>query len=58
VQDNDDGSPTAADDGEKRPWRRPSLERVGELREIILGGGKVGSNMDMDPQVANKPGAG
>ncbi|TNE48647.1 MAG: hypothetical protein EP343_14635 [Deltaproteobacteria bacterium] len=42
----------------KRPWVRPSLERLGAIRDLVQGGGKVGSNLDGDPVTSRKQGTG
>ncbi len=42
----------------KRPWVTPELRTLGDLRELVLGGGKRGSNLDSDPTGSPKHGMG
>ena len=42
----------------KPAWDPPRVDRVGRLREFILGGGKAGSNLDSDPNNVRKSGVG
>lgn len=47
-----------AQDGNKAPWQRPQLVRMGHLKEFVQGSGKGGSQFDMDPQGSGKSGLG
>lgn len=42
----------------KAAWERPQLLRMGHLKEFVQGGGKGGSQFDMDPQGSGKSGLG
>ena len=42
----------------KRTWQPPTLTLVGTMQDILLGGGKSGSNADMDPGANFKGGMG
>lgn len=42
----------------KLPYAHPQLVQLGSLKEVVLGGGKTGSNSDSDPQSTRKAGTG
>jgi hypothetical protein len=42
----------------KTPWASPTLTYLGNLRDIVHGFGKSGSNVDSDPQMTTKSGMG
>lgn len=44
--------------GTKAAWESPKLVRMGHLKEFVQGGGKGGSQFDMDPQGNGKGGLG
>lgn len=39
-------------------WEEPRWRRLGDVRELVRGGGKLGSNLDGDPGSTRKSGAG
>ena len=45
-------------DSNKAAWERPQLVRMGHLKEFVQGGGKSGSQFDMDPNGSGKGGIG
>ena len=54
---SDDREPEPSEH-EKTPWVRPELRVLGTMRELILGAGKTGSNLDQDPEGTFKSGVG
>lgn len=43
---------------QKRAWQSPSLSYVGDLQDLVQGGGKRGSFIDGDPRSQRKSGGG
>ena len=62
MRKSDDEHPHAAEDAgdakQKLTWVAPRLRLLGNLRDLVLGGGKASSNIDMDPQTPGKRGMG
>lgn len=44
--------------GIKTAWERPEIVRLGHLKDFVQGGGKSGSQFDMDPNGSGKGGLG
>jgi hypothetical protein len=44
--------------GGRVPWEKPSVTLLGNLRDLVHGGGKTGPNSDSDPQNTRKSGLG
>ena len=42
----------------KRAWQSPSLTYIGDLADLVQGGGKRGSFIDGDPRSSRKGGGG
>jgi hypothetical protein len=42
----------------KSAWKKPVLTRLGNLKDLVQGGGKSGSNVDHDPRSSRKKGTG
>jgi hypothetical protein len=42
----------------QRVWQSPSLTYIGDLEDLVQGGGKRGSFIDGDPRAARKGGGG
>jgi hypothetical protein len=58
MKDRKPDSARPSHEAEKPRWKRPTIKRLGSLRERVLGGGKMGSNFDMDPHNSRKRGMG
>jgi hypothetical protein len=43
---------------QKRAWQSPSLTYIGDLEDLVQGGGKRGSFLDSDPRGPRKGGGG
>jgi hypothetical protein len=54
----DSASQERAQNTEKAAWERPQLVRMGHLKEFVQGGGKSGSQFDMDVNGGGKGGLG
>jgi hypothetical protein len=39
-------------------WETPTLTYVGDIKDMVRGGGKSGPNFDSDPQTTRKRGEG
>ena len=40
------------------PWTRPTLTLLGDVKDLVRGGGKSGANDDSDPNQTSKSGVG
>ena len=57
--DTTDEKPIAQEpDATKLPWERPMLARLGDVKDLVQGGGKSGPNADSDPNQTKKLGVG
>ena len=51
----DDDREPAPDTAAKIPWERPTLTRLGDVRELILGSTKQSGQADSDGTSVRKP---
>jgi hypothetical protein len=51
-------TPPPPDSPPKKVWTPPALTKLGTIRELMRGAGKVGSVMDGDPNSVFKRGTG